>query len=132
MAKGILIQDTVTKRDYSTLLSLISSNKGDYDICALVWDVCTCNFELYLDETIVQRIARLQEISPKSFEDLKRVIHIIKDKYVCNNMKNKKNKMIVVNDKQVAVYISSKFDEALIYSEIETYYKKGGVFGYAV
>lgn len=127
MAKGILIQDTIMKRDYSTLLSLISSNKGDYDICALIWDVCTYNFEIYLDETITQRIHRLQEASPKSFEDLKMIIHILKNKYISYSNERTNKSMIIINEKQQAVYISSRFDASLIYEEIEAYYRGGKV-----
>lgn len=128
MAKGTLIQDTVTKRDYSTLLSLISSNKGDYDICALVWDVCTYNFELYLEETITQRLQRLQEISHRSFEDLKRIIYLIKDKYVSFGKKDKESTMVVIDEsKRTATFVSSRFDAALIYEEIEAFYRGGFV-----
>lgn len=121
----MLIQDNVNSREYSTLLSLISSNKGDYDICALIWDICTNNFELYLEETLLERVKRMQDVSLRAFEDLKYITNIIKKKYVGKiEEKESKELMVRLNEAGDVEYVSSKFDAIMIYKEIEIFYKK--------
>lgn len=121
----MLIQDNVNYREYSTLLSLISSNKGDYDICALIWDICTNNFELYLEETLLERVKRMQDVSLRAFEDLKYIINIIKNKYIGKKHEiEDKELMIHLNDAGDVEYVSSRFDAIMIYNIIERFYKK--------
>ena len=126
MTKGLLIKDHVAKREYSTLLALISNNKGDYDICALVWDVCTKNYEEYLGETIIKRIERLKEVSIQSFNDFKRVVSKINQKYVvCGNKNRNEDTKIVLDEKGKPTFISCSFDANLIFEEIEYFYRSG-------
>lgn len=124
--KGYLFIDNISSRDYSTLLSLISSNKGDYDVCGLAWDVCTGNLDDdYLDESVRDRLLRLQHASTGAFEDFKEVIHRITKKYISHG-KISENTLVSLDDKGRATFVSNKFDASFIFDEIKNFYYRGG------
>lgn len=128
LKKGYLVSDNVLNRNYSTLISLNSSNRGDYDTCALAWDLCTGNlYEDYLGETINERLERLQMASKGAFEDFKRIIAILKRKYIAKfDEVVKENTMVILDVKGEASFISNKFDAGFIYEEINNFYHTGG------
>lgn len=106
----------------SSLISLISTNKGDFDICALIYDLCTENYEEYLDKDIFERLKDVKEASPRAYIDLKTIIKLIEDKYISRD-KNDKNSLIIFKNNKCE-YISSKFDVIFIYKFIKAYYSK--------
>lgn len=120
----LLIEESINQN--SSLISLLSTNKGDYDICALIYDICTENYEMYLDKDILERLTEVKEVSQRAYIDLKAIINLINKKYVIkdNDKKlNDKDCLIVFDNKQ-CTYISNKFDVVFIYNFIKAFYSK--------
>lgn len=134
----MMIKDNADNRSYVTLLSLISENSGKFDVCALIYDVCTLNnnssynndTDDYDYDSIVSRMQDIREISKKSYMDLKFIVRYIVEHYVSKTRKKEKESdMIVFVDDDREPYVSLKFDAVFIYRIIEKYYHgelKGG------
>ena len=128
----MMLKDDADNRKYVTLLSLMADNSGKFDICALIYDLCTGNKCTYYDEKtnevvyepVFDRMLDVKNISKGSYRDLKRVTRYIKNKFI-NSEKddNDINNMVVVPvGSQVATYVSARFDDVFIKSVIEDYY----------
>lgn len=124
-----MIKDGVTDRSYVTLLSLMADNSGKFDICALIYDLCTGNRCLYYDEKLgvevtqdaVSRMKEVKEVSETAYIDLKRIVSIIKQLYVSDE---KYDGVLVVRHYEFkeADYVSPKFDDVFIKRKVEDYY----------
>ena len=128
----MMLKDDADNRRYVTLLSLMADNSGKFDICALIYDLCTGNkctyYEEKLDkivyEPVYDRMLDVKNISKGSYRDLKRVTRYIQNKYVCKERDDSdSNNMVVVPfGSQVATFVSTRFDDVFIKSVIEDYY----------
>lgn len=134
----MMIKDNADNRSYVTLLSLISENSGKFDVCALIYDVCTLNnnssyndaTDDYDYDSITKRMLDIRDISKKSYMDLKYIVRYIINHYVSKTRKKEKESdMIVFTEENEIPYVSLKFDAVFIYRIIEKYYHgelKGG------
>lgn len=128
----MMIRDNADNRSYVTLLSLIAENSGKFDICALVYDICTGNKYSYFNEitgkyeyeSIEDRLLDICRISSRSYKDLKVIVRYIMDNFVYEKRdKDNPNNMVVLNKKKMeAEYISMRFDDVFIHKIIEQYY----------
>ncbi len=128
----MMLKDDADNRKYVTLLSLMADNSGKFDICALIYDLCTGNKCTYYDdkqdeevyESIYDRMLDVKNISKGSYRDLKKVTKYIKNKYVHEiKDENDLNNMVVIpNGNTTATYVSTRFDDVFIKSVIEDYY----------
>ena len=124
-----MIKDGVIDRNSVTLLSLMADNSGKFDICALIYDLCTGNRCLYYDEKLdievtqdaISRMVEVKEVSENAYIDLKRIVSIIKQLYVSDE---KADGILVVRpyDYKEAVYVSPRFDDVFIKRRVEDYY----------
>ena len=128
----MMIKDDADNRKYVTLLSLMADNSGKFDICALIYDLCTGNKCTYYDEKqeievyepIYDRMLDVKNISKNSYKDLKKVTRYIKNKFVhkVKNETDDNNMVVVPEGETVATYVSTRFDDVFIKSIIEDYY----------
>lgn len=120
----LLIEESINQN--SSLISLLSTNKGDYDICALIYDICTENYEMYLDKDILERLTEVKEASQRAYVDLKAIINLINKKYVIkdNDKKLNSKECLIIFDNNQCTYISNKFDSIFIYNFIKAFYSK--------
>lgn len=127
----MMIKDNADNRSYVTLLSLISENSGKFDVCALIYDVCTLNNNSSYNEitdgydynSIIERMQDIRDISKKSYKDLKFIVRYIIEHFVSKSKKKEtENDMIVFKNDNEAPYVSIKFDAVFIYRIIEQYY----------
>ena len=128
----MMVKDNADNRNYVTLLSLISENSGKFDICALIYDICTGNKYSYFNEftgkyeyeSIEDRLLEVKKISLSSYRDLKRIVRYIFDNFSCKHRnKDNPNNMIEINSITLkATWISLRFDDVFIHNVIEKYY----------
>lgn len=125
----MMIKDDAENRKYVTLLSLIADNSGKFDICALIYDICTGNKKTSYDdktneyeyEPIHERLLDVKNISSSAYLDLKKIINYIRENYI-SEYENKKALVIYPKDKDCATHVSLRFDDVFIKSIIEDYY----------